>query len=107
MKRSKSPGFDALLMEIFVVFWSFLGQKLLIAINCAIDKNVLHMSARRGITSPIPKKDRDPIRIKNWCPLTLLNTDYKILAKTLVNRMKPYTDSLIHSSQTGFMPGHC
>ena len=35
----------------------------------------------------------------------MLNTDYKILSKALMYRVKPYLDNLIHTCQTGFMHG--
>ena len=63
------------------------------------------MSTRRGIISLIPKKDRDHLLIKNWHPLTLLNTDFKILAKLLANKFKPCLENLIHPCQTGFIAG--
>ena len=33
------------------------------------------------------KKDKNRQFLKNWRPLTLLNTDYKIVAKALANRI--------------------
>ena len=35
-----------------------------------------------------PKKDKDPRVIKNYSPISLLTVDYKIIAKTLANRME-------------------
>ena len=37
--------------------------------------------------------------------MTLLNTDFKILGKLIVLRVKPFLEKLIHPSQTGFMQG--
>ena len=44
----------------------------------------------------LPKKDKDPLYIKNYRPITLLTVDYKMLAKCLANRLKRYMDHLIH-----------
>ena len=58
---------------------------------------------RQGIICLIPKKGKDPLFLKkNWRPLSLLNTDYKILAKTLANRLKTTISSIIHPDQTRF-----
>ena len=48
------------------------------------------------------KKERD--QIKNYCPITLLNTDYKLLTKTLSIQLALHVHSLIHPDQTGFIP---
>jgi hypothetical protein len=40
----------------------------------------------------------------NWWPITLLNTSYKILAKTLQLRLKPLLVEVIDSDQTTFFP---
>ena len=53
----------------------------------------------------IPKKDAEPFLIKNWRPLTLLNCDYKIAAKSISNRLKPLLSILVHYDQTDFMKG--
>lgn len=48
------------------------------------------------------KKERD--QIKNYHPITLLNTDYKLLMKTLSIQLASHIRSLIHQDQTGFIP---
>ena len=63
------------------------------------------MTQRRGIIKLIPKKDAEPFLIKNWRPITLLNCDYKIGAKTIANRLKTFLPKLINSDQTGFLKG--
>ena len=42
---------------------------------------------------------------KNWRPIILLNTDYKILAKAYANWVKSVLDSIIHKNLTGFLKG--
>ncbi|KIM64467.1 hypothetical protein SCLCIDRAFT_15234 [Scleroderma citrinum Foug A] len=48
------------------------------------------------------KKERD--QIKNYHPITLLNTNYKLLMKTLSIHLASHIHSLIHPDQTGFIP---
>ena len=48
-------------------------------------------------------REREDIR--NWRPLTLLNSEYKIIAKILAERLKVVLPKLIHSDQEGFVKG--
>ena len=50
-------------------------------------------------------KKKDPRDVRNYRPITLLNTDYKILTKILGARMKKVIDTVISDEQTGFVPG--
>ena len=56
-----------------------------------------------GWMCPIFKK-KDPTEISNYRPITLLNTDYKILTKTLAIQLMDHIETLIHKDQAGFIP---
>ena len=62
-------------------------------------------TSAKGIIKLIPKKDAEPYLIKNWRPISLLNSDYKIAAKAIANRFKHVLPNLIDSDQTGFLKG--
>jgi len=53
--------------------------------------------------SPIYKK-KDLTDIRNYRLLTLLNTDYKLLAKVLASQLMIDIGNLIHLDQAGFIP---
>ena len=59
----------------------------------------LTISQRRGIISLLFNKG-DRTLLKNWRPITLLTTDYKILTKVLTNRLWKILPSLVHTDQT-------
>ncbi len=52
-------------------------------------------------TSP----DKDPKILDNFRPITLLNTDYKIVTLIYANRLKMFLHKIISESQSGFMKG--
>ena len=98
-RTSSSPD------EFYKTFWKDVSSLLVSALNYAFESGCLSITQRRGIIKLIPKKDAELYFIKNWRPITLLNTDYKIAAKALANRIKSVLPSLINNDQTGFMKG--
>ena len=70
-----------------------------------VDEEELHLSAKRGILSLLEKINKNPIKLNNWRPLTLLNSDQKIYSKILALRLEKSTKHIIHHSQTGFAKG--
>ena len=105
MESEKTPGTDGLPAEFYKVFWKDVSNTLISALNYAYETGKLSITQRRGIIKLIPKKDAEPFFIKNWRPLTLLNSDYKIAAKSIANRLKPLLPDLINYDQTGFIRG--
>ena len=53
---------------------------------------------------PLYKK-KDKTKIENYRPLTMLETDYKILTKVLSQKLGVMAPNLIHENQAGFIPG--
>ena len=44
--------------------------------------------------------------VRNYCPISLTNCDYKILAYVLVGRLEDVLPSLIHPNQAVYMKNH-
>ena len=42
----------------------------------------------------------------SYRPITLLNSDYKLLAKALATRFRPALQHVVDSTKTAFVPGH-
>ncbi|KAJ2984424.1 hypothetical protein NUW54_g10519 [Trametes sanguinea] len=58
-----------------------------------------------GWMAPIYKEKGELSQIVNYRPITLLNTDYKLLTKVLALRLASVATDIIHPAQAGFMPG--
>ena len=104
MENNKSPGLDGLTANFYKKFWGLLSKNLTIVFNYAYENGQLSTSQRRGVISLLFKKG-DRTQLKNWRPITLLNTDYKILTKALANRLQRVLPSIIHSDQTASIKG--
>ena len=105
MKPGKSPGTCGLTSEWYKFFWIDIRDILVSSINYNLQNGKLSLEQRRGILTLIPKKDKDRLFLKNWRPLTLLNTDYKILAKALANRLIKFLPFIVEDDQTGYISG--
>ena len=75
------------------------------AVNFSHENGMLSVTQRTGIITLIPKGDKDKNYIKNWRPLTLLNTIYKLVSGCIAERIKPCLDTIIHGDQKGFVSG--
>ena len=105
MKMNKTPGFDGLPIEFYITLWPDINELLINYFNFSLQNGLMTASQRNGIITLLPKADKDPLLIKNYRPITLLTTDYKILAKCIANRLKRSLHYLIHPDQSGFMKG--
>ena len=47
---------------------------------------------------------KDPTEISNYRPITLLNTDYKLLTKVLALQLMEEAQNIVHEDQAGFIP---
>ena len=102
MQPNKSPGEDGLPIEFYRVFWTDIKHLLFNSYKYSLEIGSLSITQKRGVISLLPKKN-DLALLKNWRPLTLLNVDYKILAKIIATRLKETLLHLIDQDQTGFL----
>ncbi|CAM2117026.1 unnamed protein product [Caretta caretta] len=103
MPTNKSPGMDGLTVEFYGVFWDVLGPDLVTVWAESLQSGFLPLSCRRAVLALLPKKgDRRDLR--NWCPVSLLSTDYKILAKVISLRLGSVLADVIHPDQTYTVP---
>lgn len=103
--NNTSPGFDGFTYEFFKFFWNDLGYFLLRAINSCFDNENLLESLKRGVITCIPKGNKDKLFLKNWRPISLLNTSYKLASSCIAERLKTVLPKIINEDQTGFITG--
>nr|GEX77953.1 RNA-directed DNA polymerase, eukaryota, reverse transcriptase zinc-binding domain protein [Tanacetum cinerariifolium] len=60
--------------------------------------------ANSAFVTLIPKVS-NPLFIKDYCPISLIGVNYKIIAKILANRLSKVIDSIISSEQFAFILG--
>ncbi|PIK46820.1 hypothetical protein BSL78_16319 [Apostichopus japonicus] len=106
MKNGKSPGSDGLPREFYRTFWAIIGPDLRAVFEDAFQNGLLNQSQRLGMITLLPKSG-DPLDPHNKRPITLLNVDYKLLAKALCNRLALAMPHLVGDLQTCAVKGHC
>lgn len=105
LQNGKSPGTTGFTTEFYKFFWSKIKELVTDSLNYAFENGHLSIDQKRGIITLVPKKDKIRTLLKNWRPISLLNTDYKILTKCLSFRVQKVLPSLIDPDQTGFLKG--
>ncbi len=104
MNNGSSPGLDGLTTSFYKTFWLHLKDILFDSFNHSISLGRLATSQTLGVTSLLHKgKDLSRSKLSNWRPITVTNTDYKIIAKAVAERLKLVLPSIISDTQYGFM----
>ena len=104
LQTGKAPGSDGLPTEFYLAFWDDLGDSLCLVLNERFRLGILTDTQRESLLRLIHKKD-DRRLPKNWRPISLLNTDYKLASKVITERLKSVIATIVHSDQTCGVPG--
>ena len=102
-KNNKAPGPDGYSYEFFKIFWDDIKFLMLHAFQRYLDTETLTEQQKTGIITCLPKQGNDRRHMKNWRPITLLNSTYKIFSGILADRLKTTLDNIIHNDQKGFV----
>ena len=103
MANSKSPGLDGLPAEFYKHFFDLIADDLLLVFNELLTSGRMSASQRTGLITLLYKKG-DRTDLKNWRPISLLNCDYKILAKMISLRLANVLENIIQPDQTCSVP---
>jgi hypothetical protein len=104
MKINKSPGPDGIVTEFYKFYWQEIGNDLTEVFQNSFKSENLPQSQYLAAIRLVFKKGQRE-NLKNWRPISLLNTDVKILSKLLSERLKIALPNLIHKDQTGCIQG--
>uniref|UniRef100_A0A8C5PNR0 E3 ubiquitin-protein ligase RNF10 n=1 Tax=Leptobrachium leishanense TaxID=445787 RepID=A0A8C5PNR0_9ANUR len=105
MKKGKSPGPDGLSLEYYQHFATELYPRMLSAFQSVGADTSFYPHTVAATIAVIPKPGKDESECRNYRPISLLNTDAKIFAKLLAERLKPFLSKLVRPDQVGFIPG--
>ena len=100
-----SPGSSGFTNEFFKFFWIDLKHFITNALNFSYETGMLSVTQRLGIITLIPKGEKDKTFLKNWRPLTLLNSLYKLVSGCISERIKLHLDKIVNGDQKGFVSG--
>jgi hypothetical protein len=103
-KPGKSPGEDGIPVELYRKGGQPMLQLLSKVLSAMGDTCCAPPHFLNGVISSIYKGD-DPTLPANYRPITLLNTDYRLLAKVLANRCIMHASHLISREQCAFLKG--
>lgn len=104
MHPNKAPGPDGITMECFQKCWGFMGDDIFKVVEDFRKQGRFVKEISHTNIALIPKK-QDCISMTDYRPISSCNSIYKIISKSMVNRLKPILMKIILPEQHGFTPG--
>lgn len=104
MKGEKSPGLDGIPCEFYQCFWKIIGPIFYAALKEIFKQKEMSESQKISVISLIHKKGEKQL-LKNYRPISLTNTDYKIIACVLAKRLQKILSYTINKNQTAYVKG--
>ena len=117
MAGGSSPGLDGIPPSIYKLMlgrewirdedkteddYDIISATLTRVFNAAATAGELPVGFLAGVITPL-FKDGDHASRTNYRPITVLNTDYRVLTKALTLRLQPHMDAAIDREQTAFL----
>ena len=102
LNADSAPGPDGLTSKFYKAHASFFVPYLCMIFNLASSNDWVPDSFKKSIIKLIPKK-RKPEKAEDYRPISLINTDQKILSHILANRVKTPFGGVIKSHQNAYL----
>jgi len=100
-----APGIDGLGLEFYTENWDTIKSDLKDLLNRMFRHNQVSTQQKHGMVVCLPKSNGDPTP-DGYSPITLLTTEYKLLARIMARRLLPIMEEHLRSSQFCAVPGN-
>nr|XP_048334847.1 uncharacterized protein LOC125423747 [Ziziphus jujuba var. spinosa] len=104
MNPSKAPGHDGFPAMFYQHYWPSIGATITKACLQILNDGADMGNINHTLIALVPKVS-DPSNVSDYRPISLGSVIYKMISKTLVNRLKAFLPKLISEEQSAFVPG--
>ena len=104
LQADKEPGLDGFTINFYRAAWDIMKGDLKIMLNWTRRKDKVGGATNSSFLMLIPK-EKKPITIDRFRPISLCNTSYTILSKILATRLKKVMGRIISDTQGVFIVG--
>jgi len=101
---SKSPGPDGFNFNFIQKSWDFVKEELMEAMASFHATGNIPKGCNASFIALFPKV-RDPSKLEQYRPISLVGVIYKIITKVLAGRLKKVLPAIIDESQSAFLKG--
>jgi len=102
--KKKAPGSDRFGWEFYKVNWATIRDDMGELMNQMFIERKVSPQQKHGVIVCLPKIC-EPTTLADFRPITVLNTDYKMMARIIVNRVRTIMAELLQQSQLCGVPG--
>ena len=103
-QKNKAPGIDGIPYAFYLTFWRLIKSEMTQMTNDVLNNGMITESQGTALIKLIPKH-RKPKKITDYRPVSLLCTDYKIVAGVIAARLQITLQNSIGHEQVGGVPG--
>jgi hypothetical protein len=104
LEGDKAPGPDGFTIAFFQHCWQVIQDDIMGFFKEVYEQGQFESSLNATFLALIPKKN-DARNIRDYRPISLIGSVYKLLSKVLANRLKEVLDDLISEFQNAFVGG--
>ena len=105
MNENATPGPNGLTVTFFKRFFDDLKPLFYEFLTLLYKGDNLNSLFKLSYITVLPKDSGSLLEIKNYRPISLLNIEYKMITKALVNKISPVLERLIHPDQAACIKG--
>lgn len=102
MSLFKALGPDGLHAAFYQHMWDVIGDNMFDLVKNSIEMGILLVGLNDTLLALIPKVS-SPKTIRQFRPISLCNVSYKVITKTITNRLKRILPNLVGPFQSSFV----